>query len=965
MTPNEKNYCSYGTKSNISCNNKKIIFKDFNPIDQVQDIETFSNFTLNSKGLIITRKFSLIPSLNAEETQNLDLLKKKKLQLKTAKNSFEQSKLKAEIKNLSKKITTARRKIYIDIKKQFEAIISLKNDYVKILTEYALAGHLEEFRGTNNTNIDAYNIFNFLRLKEIDSNAITDSENRVTFIKFKTKVCAAEEAYICVRNWIIRKENLRIILRELINKIGTNKKFTLSFLRGIRFEKADLDDIVSFLNIDIFQNRQNISLEFLTNYIYQIRNIFFSLNDFNVSKLNSPETLQQKEFNKTIYNFLNFDPTTFYISIANGFKKGNQKSPVSEEQLLNYLLEDYFRKINTITGYLAKRILALKKRVFKLQFKSEKTDRISHQINSLNKLTKKLFSILPSFDFFTFADFKILRKKVLEPLKSDLMTYINGLNRDYLFGFINIAFKKEINEFLSADNIFVLNRIYKPFFLPISILNISMDGLQEYIIVKLQYKVRELLKEFFITDQFMNLFKEGFSKIYHNFDNLINIPIFKRYSLNLINPAVFDKNYDNLQFSIGFTVKESNRSYIWNALKDNPKLTFNDAISKRLTNSNSREFYKVRKIFEEKIQNPEFDFIENFIKFDINDKEGRMQDLLRYGIPNSPNIIFSNNKLLLCLPFELNKTNLIESNLYSYKYFSNSEIEIGIDLGIKHFAVVSVWDRKKNIEIARYFIGPSEIIDKKLIENSNLRRDTDNKIETITYPRLVWTYQNRLKQGNLSNIKLNLINLRSHQIVELQRKKNKYKQELLNKGINKNNFKDFLQWNKINNQLNLCWERVSNLNNQIVHYVNHIVTQIAIFYRAKVVKVEDLRWSRHVKRSFSGKFLAFWQIHWLHSQIQSAIALQCQINGISFKKINPRKSSRLCSRCGKEGIRKGKIFICNNCGLKLDSDLNAARNIVNEKFEPFEEKKVNLSHIYNSNLYKKNNYNCDPKRFYF
>ncbi|MBD3186947.1 transposase [Candidatus Bathyarchaeota archaeon] len=45
--------------------------------------------------------------------------------------------------------------------------------------------------------------------------------------------------------------------------------------------------------------------------------------------------------------------------------------------------------------------------------------------------------------------------------------------------------------------------------------------------------------------------------------------------------------------------------------------------------------------------------------------------------------------------------------------------------------------------------------------------------------------------------------------------------------------------------------------------------------------------------------------------------------------VNPGNTSQKCSRCGTIGERKGKTFHCTNleCGLVLDSDLNAARNI--------------------------------------
>ncbi|HYX50030.1 MAG TPA: transposase, partial [Ktedonobacteraceae bacterium] len=47
-------------------------------------------------------------------------------------------------------------------------------------------------------------------------------------------------------------------------------------------------------------------------------------------------------------------------------------------------------------------------------------------------------------------------------------------------------------------------------------------------------------------------------------------------------------------------------------------------------------------------------------------------------------------------------------------------------------------------------------------------------------------------------------------------------------------------------------------------------------------------------------------------------------------KINPKKTSQICSACGKQGPHKDldeRIHICIHCGVVLDRDENAAINI--------------------------------------
>jgi transposase len=46
--------------------------------------------------------------------------------------------------------------------------------------------------------------------------------------------------------------------------------------------------------------------------------------------------------------------------------------------------------------------------------------------------------------------------------------------------------------------------------------------------------------------------------------------------------------------------------------------------------------------------------------------------------------------------------------------------------------------------------------------------------------------------------------------------------------------------------------------------------------------------------------------------------------------VNPRNTSQLCSRCGvavKKNLRV-RVHVCPHCGLILDRDVNAARNVL-------------------------------------
>jgi putative transposase len=45
------------------------------------------------------------------------------------------------------------------------------------------------------------------------------------------------------------------------------------------------------------------------------------------------------------------------------------------------------------------------------------------------------------------------------------------------------------------------------------------------------------------------------------------------------------------------------------------------------------------------------------------------------------------------------------------------------------------------------------------------------------------------------------------------------------------------------------------------------------------------------------------------------------------KPLNPRNSTRRCSRCGMVNAPKGALYVCEKCGLRIDRQLNAAINL--------------------------------------
>jgi len=62
--------------------------------------------------------------------------------------------------------------------------------------------------------------------------------------------------------------------------------------------------------------------------------------------------------------------------------------------------------------------------------------------------------------------------------------------------------------------------------------------------------------------------------------------------------------------------------------------------------------------------------------------------------------------------------------------------------------------------------------------------------------------------------------------------------------------------------------------------------------------------------------------------------------------VNPSYSSQCCSNCGRvrKSNRKSGSFKCDHCGLVMDADLNAAKNIALNR-KPFNMAKVRLEKL--------------------
>ena len=70
--------------------------------------------------------------------------------------------------------------------------------------------------------------------------------------------------------------------------------------------------------------------------------------------------------------------------------------------------------------------------------------------------------------------------------------------------------------------------------------------------------------------------------------------------------------------------------------------------------------------------------------------------------------------------------------------------------------------------------------------------------------------------------------------------------------------------------------------------------------------------------------------NWAFQDLLTKIEYKAQIEGIKVISVNPAYSSQTCSHCGwksKDNRKSQSLFVCDECGAKMNADINAAKNI--------------------------------------
>ena len=123
-------------------------------------------------------------------------------------------------------------------------------------------------------------------------------------------------------------------------------------------------------------------------------------------------------------------------------------------------------------------------------------------------------------------------------------------------------------------------------------------------------------------------------------------------------------------------------------------------------------------------------------------------------------------------------------------------------------------------------------------------------------------------------------------------------------------------------------KKIKNRESRIVRDLNHKIAKeivnIAMVNNAgiKLEQLDGIRNNRKHSRKFN------YSLHsWSFYQLQNFIEYKAKLCGIPLTYVEPKNTSKECSRCGNIGIRDSKKFVCQSCGHVDHADANASFNI--------------------------------------
>nr|DAH73331.1 MAG TPA: endonuclease [Caudoviricetes sp.] len=246
---------------------------------------------------------------------------------------------------------------------------------------------------------------------------------------------------------------------------------------------------------------------------------------------------------------------------------------------------------------------------------------------------------------------------------------------------------------------------------------------------------------------------------------------------------------------------------------------------------------------------------------------------------------------------------------------------LGIDLGIVNTATMSIWDNNKQawdwVDYKENRIDGKELI--KFRQKLFSMGMSNSEIEKEIFKANSKIKENQLRKRELGVIDgLELAKYRD--TVYKKRREMSIASKYAGKGRSGHGRKTKMKpVDKIRN-------KVYNFADTYNHKYSKYIVDFAVKHNCGIIQMEDLSNATANKKE---KFLKDWS----YFDLQTKIEYKAKEYGIEVIKINPKYTSKRCSKCGgihidnRDCQHNQANFECKICGHKENADINASRNI--------------------------------------
>ena len=127
-------------------------------------------------------------------------------------------------------------------------------------------------------------------------------------------------------------------------------------------------------------------------------------------------------------------------------------------------------------------------------------------------------------------------------------------------------------------------------------------------------------------------------------------------------------------------------------------------------------------------------------------------------------------------------------------------------------------------------------------------------------------------------------------------------------------------------------QKIRRRQSRFTRQVNHLISKALVgraLSQTKALAIEDLKGIKE-RASVLSREVRWLMGNWAFDQLRQFLGYKCEAAGVPLICVDPRNTSRTCSKCGhceKANRKSQSRFECIQCGFCANADMNASVNI--------------------------------------